>query len=659
MKKYLVILMVLAVCLSGIVMAGSLPEDVENILLGSTYLDLRSDNPADSPPGPDTRNGLTLATSGDSWGYPDSSDSFVTVYNKGLDSSGHTASDFSGTISGLTSGQSYEVYVLAAGRSVSLGYDLEWGASSTLLNLVSPVSQAPDGVVVYQTVDNRGDPVELYAIPMGTYEADASGVLVFWFGDGDHGDRTVFDGIAIGEDINICYLRDDSDIITSGTTLDITLEAGIEAPESITWTQTSGPATVTPTEGGDVRSWSADYTVTGDYVYTVEAQWASGTISKTATYKVYVVDSANNAMVAHWDFDGLPDPNDLIDQANDYDGIFGGGGLDREPNTVTGHMSPKACEFYGDSYWTIDDPYASQPNFADLGYGLTMAAWLKVDVTGPGRVLVIDGILEYGVRDDGTAWFYMDGTNYYTNFQIADGNWHFFAVTADPLNGVLKYYLDGEIVQTWDIEKTKLFDLTDEAVLIGNRADLARYYTGFCDDLKVYNYPKTEAELIALSMEGDLPPIITAGADREIIYNGTSVALEGVVLYDEGLPDFAELIWTVAGVPSGVDPAKVEIDDASVADTTVTFLAPVTFGTYTFLLTADDGENEPVSDEVQITIVEPSCQELIAAGYKQTGDISGENGEPDCRVDFHDFLALAEDWLECIDPADVNCTSPF
>jgi hypothetical protein len=28
-------------------------------------------------------------------------------------------------------------------------------------------------------------------------------------------------------------------------------------------------------------------------------------------------------------------------------------------------------------------------------------------------------------------------------------------------------------------------------------------------------------------------------------------------------------------------------------------------------------------------------------------DISGPDGQPDCRVDFYDFAEFAESWLEC------------
>lgn len=582
MKKYLVILMVLALCLSGVVTAASTPEEVEGVLAGATYLDLRSNNPADYPSGPYVRGGLTLATDGDSWGYPDGSDSWVTVYGKGLDDNSHTAADFSATISGLTAGQTYEVYILATGRSVSKGYDLEWGTSSSSLNLVSPVSEAEDAVVIKQDFDGANDAVELYAIPVGSYEANSSGKLVFWFGSngGNSEGRTIFDGVAVGEDIDICYLNSASGLAASGSAQQITLDAGDFAPESVTWTQISGPASVTPVQAGDILTYSVTYTVAGDYAYSIEARWDGGTISRTAMCEMTVVDPANYAMIAHWDFEGLPEPDMLIDRANDYDGTFGGGGADGKPNVIAGHISATACDFAGETHWTIDDPYAGSPNFADLGYGLTMAAWLKVDVIGPGRVLVIDDVLEYGVRDDGTAWFNITGTNYYTRYQLADGNWHFFAVTVDPINGEIKFHVDGRTSSPLPIPKTKLFDLAvNTPVLIGNRADLNRAYTGCCDDLKVYNYPLTEAELIALAVEGNLPTcqaVIDAGLTQAADLSGPADVPDcRIDLYDFAAmaqswltcvdPLDAACVWPFGEMAPPLDPRAPQLSKIRVA----------------------------------------------------------------------------------------------
>ncbi len=658
MKRCWMIMLGLVLCLCGSVMAESTPEEVEDFLVGATYLDFTSNNASDTPAGPYVRNGLTMATATDDWGYPDTSDSHTTVHGNCLDDKSGSDPDFSATITGLTPNTSYQVYVLAIGRAIGSGagnYDFEWGTTQATLTRVQPVATAEGAYIVKRGWDGAvgGKSVDLTAVPIGSYESDGSGELVFCFGSyGGHGSgRTELDGIAIGQSVNVYYVNGGSDLIAAGTH-QMTLDAGEPVPEAVTWTLTSGPATVVPVQDGDILTYSATYTVGGDYVYEVEAQWAGGTVTKTATYEVAVVDSANNTMLAHWNFEGLPDPNDLIDIANGYDGVFSGGGDDGEPNVVAGHISATAGDFLGNSLWTINDPYAADPNFTHLSYGLTVASWLKVDsISLYARLLTVEGAFDYGVNTSGEAWFWLSGTNY-TWFNIADGNWHFFAVTVDPVNGEIKFHIDGRTSGALEIDQAKLFELSETAgVLIGNRADLARAFPGACDDLKVYNYPLSEAELAALALEGDLPPIVSAGEDQAVNYSGAPVQLEGELIHDDGVPAASTLAWTVVSVPAEADPLNVVFSATDITTPTVTF--PLVEGEYTLRLTAFDGV-APVVDEVVITINLPSCQDVIDAGLNLAADLTG-----DCRVNLDDFRVLAQSWLTCVDPQDSTCDWPF
>jgi len=649
------ILLTVLLCLCGSVMALSTPEEVEGYLVGATYLDFTSNNPSDTPAGPYVRNGLTLVTATDSWGYPDSSDGFMTVHGNCLDDNANTASDYEATITGLTPNTSYEVYALAIGREIggnAGNYDFEWGTTQAGLIRVKPVATAEGAYIVKRGWSGTAS-VDLTAVPIGTYESDSSGQLVFWFGSygGLSGGRTELDGIAIGTDINVYYLNGGSSFVEVGTS-QFVIDAGEPAPEAVIWTQISGPAAVVPTQDGDTLTYSATYTVGGDYVYQIEAQWGGGAVSKTATYEIAVVDPAKNDILAHWDFENLPEPNGLIDIANGYDGVFSGGGDDGDPNVVAGHISATAADFLSDSLWTISEPNAGDPNFMDLGYGLTVASWVKVDTNYLwARLLTVEGAFDYGVSDGGFAWFSMNGRNY-TGKNIVDGKWHFFAVTVDPVNGEIKLHIDGQTSAPFVIDKAKLFDLSDTAaVLIGNRADLTRAYPGACDDLKVYNYALTDAELTALASEGDLPPIVNAGGDQVVNYSGGAVQLEGELIYDDGVPAASTLAWTVVSVPAGANPANVVFSATDIATPTVTF--PLVGGPYILRLTAFDGD-APVIDEVEIDINLPSCQDVIDAGLNLAADLTG-----DCRVNLDDIGVLAQSWLSCVDPQDPSCDWPF
>lgn len=52
---------------------------------------------------------------------------------------------------------------------------------------------------------------------------------------------------------------------------------------------------------------------------------------------------------------------------------------------------------------------------------------------------------------------------------------------------------------------------------------------------------------------------------------------------------------------------------------------------------------------------ETPCEISILMYGRMPGDISGPQGKPDCRVNFFDVGALADNWLECTDPNDPEC----
>ena len=80
--------------------------------------------------------------------------------------------------------------------------------------------------------------------------------------------------------------------------------------------------------------------------------------------------------------------------------------------------------------------------------------------------------------------------------------------------------------------------------------------------------------------------------------------------------------------------------------TTVTFSE---VGDYVLRLTATDVLGT-VFDEVEITVEDPICDDVIDDGLLLQADISGSGGAPDCRVDLYDFAEFAGNWLRCNDP---------
>lgn len=49
------------------------------------------------------------------------------------------------------------------------------------------------------------------------------------------------------------------------------------------------------------------------------------------------------------------------------------------------------------------------------------------------------------------------------------------------------------------------------------------------------------------------------------------------------------------------------------------------------------------------------CEMRILMQGRMPGDISGPRGKPDCRVDFHEFVLMGDNWLQCSEPGEPGC----
>lgn len=439
----------------------------------------------------------------------------------------------------------------------------------------------------------------------------------------------------------------------------ITLDATAFDPEglfTVNWTQLSGPATATFEDAAVV-----DPNVTFDTkgIYELKITVTDGTTTVSDQLLATVRDNADNAMIAHWDFEGLPEPNSLADiTGNGFTGIYYSA---TDPNVVAGNMiggSQAADLTVGDAYWEVansDDN--ADPNFNDLSTGMTVAVWVKISDSSVGAPMIIGNGLD-GWRLDVNAGNYNlvchdIGLNLFGP-SAYDDNWHHVVGVFDGVASQAHIYFDGALATSADVSQGSLFTKGDDypIIQIANRGDADRPWKGYVDDIRIYNYPLNDVEIATLSSEGNLAVSVTAGDDQTIAYKGTPVQLEGELLIDDGVPAFATLEWSVVNVPVGVDPASVIFSDAFIAAPQVTF--PNAEGTYVLRLTADDTEFTDF-DEVSIQILIPSCADVLADGFGIAADISGPEDVSDCRVDIYDFAAMASDWLRCNDPDDVGC----
>jgi hypothetical protein len=442
----------------------------------------------------------------------------------------------------------------------------------------------------------------------------------------------------------------------------ITLDASTFDPDStltISWTQVSGPAAAVFEDAAAVDA-KVTFPVKG--VYTLKLTVSDGTTTVADQMTVTVRDSADNAMIAHWDFESLPEPNSLTDvTGNGFTGIYHRS-TSGDPNVAAGNLfggSQAADLTAGDAYWEVANSYANtDPNFNDLATGMTVAAWVKISDSSIGAPMIVGtGLDGWRLQVNGTRYnltcrsvgdLYANGTNAY------DGVWHYVVGVYDGVASQVSIYVDGLLAGTAPANPGSLISKGEAYPLIqiANRGDADRPWKGYIDDIRIYNYPLSDSEIAALAAEGNLRVKVTAGSDQTVAYKGVPVQLSGALLSDDGYPALATLGWSVVSVPEGADPAAVMFNNASIANPQVTF--PNVQGTYILRLTANDTEYT-VFDDVNIMILIPSCADVIADGLGFAADISGPQNVSDCRIDIHDFAEMASNWLRCNDPRDEDC----
>jgi len=443
-----------------------------------------------------------------------------------------------------------------------------------------------------------------------------------------------------------------STLVNTATQLDATvIDDGKPEPPSLTyaWSKLSGPGVAAFSDTG-----IEDPTVTFDAVggYKLQLSVSDGEMDACDVLDVLV--RANDDPIAHWTFETGTGTNIVDQSANNSFGTFVG-----EPNWVSGWVGDWAIQVADDSYVAITADPAADPNLDAMYGAVTVSAWIKVN--GWGSVGSWNGIVTKGDGGAGGAggWalirvstsdnlaFYTPDAGYVAgNFNIRDGYWHHVAAVHD--GAAMSLYVDG-LLDGSAAASAPLNPNTAEVWINGNsEIPGERLFIGEIDDVRIYNYGLDFDGVQALAAMGALIPAVDAGANETFYMQNDSLQLDATVI-DDGNPVAAALAWTA-------DPCStVSFSDETIEDPIVTFTE---VGTYVLRLTADDTV-AVISDEVTITVENPTCQDVIDDGLLLPSDLSGPEGVPDCRVDIYDFAALSGDWLYCNDPQDPECEFPY
>ncbi|MBN1816086.1 MAG: hypothetical protein JW828_01920 [Sedimentisphaerales bacterium] len=140
----------------------------------------------------------------------------------------------------------------------------------------------------------------------------------------------------------------------------------------------------------------------------------------------------------------------------------------------------------------------------DIRNSITVCAWIKVDqFDRQFQAIVTKGdnsfrlqrysdtrCLEFactGVVVPGAEW-----SNIWGSIPVDDGLWHHAAGVYD--GQTMSLYVDGQLDTSE--EASGLIDISSYPVLIGENAQQPRrYWNGFIDDVRIYNYPLSETEI--------------------------------------------------------------------------------------------------------------------------------------------------------------------
>ena len=442
----------------------------------------------------------------------------------------------------------------------------------------------------------------------------------------------------------------------------LAVDDGMPQPAAISysWSVLSGPGNVS-FSATDIPGPDVSFDAAGTYELQLEV--SDGDKASTDTLTVVIADPADNKLVAHWSMDSIAVvPGALVvDDASDNDGTFvgaiddpAGNSYIEDPNLIIpGWIGAQAFDTYNDSW--IEAAPGSDPNAFNLRTGVTISAWVKSNTVFatdyPAIITKGEGawrISSTSMGEPGGIHFNCNGTTGKINSQrkVNDTNWHHVVGMYDAIAGKSAVYIDG--VLDTEIEASGLIAVTDTPVWIGNNiVQPTRIWDGAIDDVRLYNYGISDQEVQALASMAPRVPVVLAGDDIEFKRNSSGLTLAGFVA-DDGLPQAAAVSWSVTSKP--LDAADPVFSDITDPEAVVDFSEQ---GVYQLTLTADD-TTAAVSDSILITVIDPTCQDVIDAGLINIADLN-----QDCHVDLADFAFIAVSWLECNDPQDSTCPWPF
>ena len=208
------------------------------------------------------------------------------------------------------------------------------------------------------------------------------------------------------------------------------------------------------------------------------------------------------APVAHWRMDEGEGSTLYDETSNNNDGTLHLGSLGNTATStawVAGNSAAgsggSAIDFDGeDDYVSVSDDPA-----LDITDAITVEAWVKPAVLGGVQHRIVHKHSAYSFYidiDDKLCFWNYNGSQYLPmNDVLTVGDWTHVVATADTTNGITLYR--NGVLDVSDSGKKNSLATSDVNLYIGIDEDLSNYnFNGSIDDVKIYNYARTPAQIL-------------------------------------------------------------------------------------------------------------------------------------------------------------------
>ena len=365
------------------------------------------------------------------------------------------------------------------------------------------------------------------------------------------------------------------------------------------------------------------------YYWRVDGVTEEGSVYKGDVWSFQTMNLSGDP-VAHWKFEGNTDDS----SGNGYDGVITKTSPASTHSFVAGPFGGQAFQSLDGSYINITGSGAD--GWADFKNSpMSIAMWMKSSSAASSVALISKGnnaykISQYSTLSLGRVRAYASGVTSsgpYTTANCFNGQWHHVAYVLDRLGKKLRIYVDGQLNNSSNIGTgAMVLNSYDLAIGANPAAGTSYYFRGAIDDVRIYDYAISEAEIEAL--------VHPTSASMPIpTYNAGKIASDVVLGWEStGLADSYDVYL-------GTDESEVEAGTVSDA----VYQANVDVNSFAVSSWLAGGTT------YYWRIDEVAGVDKVKGNVWQFTTASGGDFDGDGAVGYADLAMLAVDWL-----ADVN-----